>query len=248
MAEKKKPKGRLFVILTAIFTTVGCVLAYFFLAAMGEKAGVEFSPDDFTFRKFNYCKLPLLNWTRRGIEYKNFSNSTAGTLVSDDWIRPTGRTPKRWHLVNEGQNYYEGYDHDSEGYSVACDARFLTKYFNMSDVDGVNRVTDWTDKQPKSAKVFWPLIADMARGNIYLQIPEVMEFALEYPNPDQSDRFDSELRQHISDAWYQAGLLSQIKTQHKLAITRFDKAIKVAGEAGHPDALAAKKESLAASP
>ena len=38
------------------------------------------------------------------------------------------------------------------GYSVACDARFLTKYFNMADEDGNNRIIDWNDNQPKSAK------------------------------------------------------------------------------------------------
>ena len=102
MGEKKKPKGRMFVIVTTLVTVVVCLLSYLFLIAVGEKAGVEFSPDDFSFRKFNYCKLPLLNWTHRGIEYKPHSNSTAETLMDDDWIRPTGRNPKRWHLVAEG--------------------------------------------------------------------------------------------------------------------------------------------------
>ena len=74
-----------------------------------------------------------------------------------------------------------------------------------------------------------------------------MEFALDYPEPDKSDTFEAEVKSRISEAWYQAGLLDQIKEQHLRAVERFEKAIELGGDKGHQKALFAKNESMAAS-
>lgn len=243
MGKKKKQKGRWFVIIVVLTTVIVVPLTYLFLVAWGEKSGTEFSPDDFSFRQFDYCRLPFFGWTHRGIKHTVSENDFASTLIDDDWIRPSGRSPKRWHLVNEHSSSFISVSQ----HSIDCDAHFLTDYFDMVDKEGLNRVANWNDTQPKSAKVLWPLIAEMARGNLYLQVPKVMEFALEYSQPDKSKSFKLELTNQISEAWYQAGLTDQANDRHKQAIERFDQAIAL-GENGHRLAETAKSKSLAAAP
>jgi len=199
MMAKKKQNGRIFVIITVVTTVVLIAVSYFVLPAMGERSGVEFSPDDFTCRRFNYCRLPLLNWTLRGIEYHKFQNDSAKTLIDDDWIRVSGRTPKRWHLVSENGSTHG----DGKNSSVECDARFLTKYFDFNDNEDENYIMKWTEDHPQAGKVFWPLIAEMARDSLYLPIPEIMEFAIEYPKIDDPDQFNAELEQLVADAWFE---------------------------------------------
>jgi len=241
MAKKKTHNGRLFVIVAVIVTVIGVPIAFLTLSAYGEKSGVEFSPDDFSMRRFDYCNLPYINWTRRGIKYVDYTDAIASTLVADGWIRRTGRTPKRWHLISESGSNFSG-----TRVPAACDARFLTDYFSFSNRDGENSVSQWTDENPNAAKVFWPEIAEMARDELYLPIPNVMEFILDYYKPDEDDDFQDELMEQIADAWYQGGMTDQLVGRHERAIERFD--IAISKNSDHPHAEAAKATSEAASP
>ena len=247
MAQKKQSNRRFYGILTLITLIIVLPLLYLLLAAFGERSGVEFSPDDFSFRSFKYNKLPLINYTRRGIEYSPIQSATsanADTLVKDDLIRATGRVPKRWHLTSEtGGKFW------SDGIPTACDARFLTDYFYLTNDDGKVSIMQWTDDNPKSAKIYWPLIAEMARHDLYLPIPGLMEFVLEYPEPDKPENFDgfeAALLKRVGEAWYEAGITDQLKNSHERAIERFEIAL-TSGD-GHPEAQQAKETSESASP
>ena len=241
MAKKKTKNGRTYTIVTLISIIVLVPIAYLVLCAYGERSGVEFSPDDFSMRRFDYQNLPLINWTRRGIRYTSFENETAKTLVDKDWIRDNGRLPKRWHLVSEsgGRFFFNGIP-------AECDARFLTDYFDVVDAKGKVWILQWNEANPKSAKIYWPLIAEMARQELYLPIPGLMEFVLNYPKPDEHDAFEADLLKQVSEAWYQAGITDQLKDSHQRAIERFDMAM--AKGDGHPKAQQAKETSQSAAP
>lgn len=228
-------------IITLIGTIVSLGIGFLILSAYGERSGVEFSPDDFSMRKFDYCNLPLINWTRRGIKYSDAPNGNAATLIADDWIRVTGRTPKRWHLVSEtgGQLFPSG------RMPSDCDARFLTEYFDTNNNSGENWIMNWTNDNPKSAKRYWPLIAEMARDELYLPIPGLMEFVLDYPNSDKDENFEAALLKRVSEAWYQAGITDQRNGSHQRAVKRFEMAISK--DESHPEALQAKSISESAS-
>ena len=239
MASKNKHNGRVFVIVTLLATVVVIPITLMILAAIGEKSGVEFSPDDFTMRSFDYCRLPYINWTHRGIEYKNLPNSSAQILIDDGWVGVNVRTPKRWHLVSEseGQSTFR--------MSADCDARFLTNYFDFTDSNGDNLIMKWTNDHQKPAKAFWPLIAEMARDRLYLPIPDLMEFVLDYQiNDTLTEKFVAELEQKVGDAWFEAARSDQLKGNHQRALTRFDNAIRISGT--HPQAEQAKAESESA--
>jgi len=240
MAKKKTQTGRLLLIIALIATAFVAVISFFILSAIGAKSGVEFSPDDFTMRRFDYCNLPIINWTRRGIKYVDVPDSTAETLIADGWIRKTGRVEKRWHLVSESGGWSSSFKIPTD-----CDARFLTDYFDYTNSDGENSVNKWNNDNPISAKEYWPLIADMARQDLYLPIPGLMEFILEYPEPDKDSEFLAELSKRVADAWYQGGMTDQLNGRHERAIERFDLALSK--DSDHPLAEAAKATSEAAS-
>jgi len=232
---KKKSNGPLFVIVTVIGTVLLAMISYFILSALGERSGVEFSPDDFTMRRFDYCRFPVINWTKRGIEYRDVPTESFQVLIDDDWIRASGRTPKRWDLVSASGSTYK--------ISPDCDARFLTEYLTFTNGDGENYIMKWTEDHPTPAKVFWPLIAEMARGSVYLPIPELMEFVLDY-EVDNDAEFIADLEQKVADAWYESAKSDQLNGRHERAIERFDTAIKIGGK--HPRSEQAKVESQTA--
>lgn len=246
MAKKKQSNRRIYTIITLITLIIVLPILYLIFVAYGEKSGVEFSPDDFSFRSFDYCKFPLVNYTRRGIKYSVFtdaSSANAEILIKDDWIRDNGRIPKRWHLISEtgGWHFFS-----SGRISTDCDARFLTDYFHLTNDDGKTLIMKWTDDNPKSAKIYWPLIAEMARHDLYLPIPGLMEFVLGYPEPDKQDGFEAALLKRVSEAWYEAGITDQLENSHQRAIERFDIAMTIGD--GHPKAQQAKETSESASP
>ena len=223
MANTKNQKGSVFVIMAVGSTVIGLPILFLIMSAMGEKTGIEFSPDDFSMRRFNYCRLPLINWTRRGIEYEDVSCPTGQTLIADDWVRVTGRIPKRWHLVSE-----------SSGYSPSrlpeeCDARFLTQYFEFTDSDGANFLMKWTNENPTSAKALWPEIAELARDKLYVPIPVLLEFAIDHPKADQDKKFVDRFNRQLSKAWLEAAKTDQLGGKHEQAISRFEKAIEIVG-------------------
>lgn len=168
----------------------------------GSVRGTEFSPDDFSRRDFSYQQVPWLNWTISGIEYTDRVPELEQTLLTERLIKRrkrAGGEPKTWHL---------SYDADVPD-SHACDARILTKYLDFEDWDSKNAISTpfwlkWNKKFPQSAKIFWPTVADLARGEMYLSIPQVMRFALDVVK-DQPDSFQTGLNEVIRKSWVTAG-------------------------------------------
>ena len=238
MADNKKQKSSFFVIMTLLLAVIVLPISYFILAGLGEKSGVEFSPDDFSMRRFDYNRVPFFNWTKRGIDYDPYPCPTAKTLIADDWIRVTGRTPRRWHLVSESRMF------SSEPLPAECDARFLTDYFEMSNSEGEIIVLKWTDSNPKSAKILWPLIAELARNQVYLPIPGILEFSLAHKKADNDSVFLKSLENRVATAWTDAARICQTNNNHVVAIKLFDKAIEIGGENEYLIAEKAKSESL----
>jgi len=177
---------------------IGLLLALVY----GAVRGTEFSPDDFSRRDFSYLQVPWLNWTVSGIEYIDNTPELEQTLLTDRLIQRkklVGKQTKTWHL---------SYDSDVPG-SHACDARFLTKYLDFYDWDSKTATSTpfwlkWNEEFPLSAKIFWPTIADLARREMYLSIPEVMRLALDV-DKDQPRSFRSDLDELIRKSWITAG-------------------------------------------
>lgn len=189
-------------LVAGLFALAAIPIGMLLLFAYGTVRGSEFSPDDFTRRDFSYQQIPWLNWTVSGIEYTDITQELEQTLTTDRLIRrkttPQGQK-KNWHL------FYDSAVPDSH----ACDARFLTTYLDFDDWDSKTATSTpfwlkWNEKFPQSAKIFWPTVADLARSEMYLTIPDVMRFALNIEQ-DRPETFQANLNEVTKRGWVSAG-------------------------------------------
>jgi hypothetical protein len=220
MANEKKSGGAIFVITLMLTAVILVPIALFVIDARSVRSGVEFSPDDFTSRRFKYSSFPIFGSNSRGIKYFDNTATAAKILIADGWVKPVSSTPKVWHLVSENNT-------DNNGrLPAACDARFLTSYFDRTNNESQFIVIQWSEKHPKMAKAFWPLIAELARNEMYLAIPELFDFAMKYQGTDAST-FNDLFKSRVADAYVELGKIDQHNDRHDRAIFRFKRAIEI---------------------
>ena len=211
---------------------IGMIMLFLF----GTVRGSEFSPDDFTRRHFSYQQIPWVNWTVFGIEYDDITPELEQTLISDGLISrraPAKGKKKTWHL----------YDDVAVPDSHACDARFLTSYLDFSDWDSKNATATpfwlkWNEKFPLSAKILWPTVADLARNEMYLVIPDVMRLALNVAK-DQPESFQSDLNKLTQKGWILAGESDLQTGKYQRAAKRFCRA-ELIDSSGQSDSQSSK--------
>ena len=179
------------------------------MLTLGFTEGSEFSPDDFTSRSFFYNRIPFFNWTIFGKKYDDTTTDFEKSLLADGLIPQSGSSTKTWHL-------YRDLGSESDGRpSSDCDARILVEYLQLpsSDSDKVFYWEDWNEKHPELAKVFWPRIAELARHEMYLAIPDIMRLAMSVPTgeeiTDQVESFDEQLTKMTAAAFQLLGELDK---------------------------------------
>ena len=181
----------------------------------GFTMGEEFSPDDFSRRSFLYNRLPILNWTVIGKTYDDTTPALEQTLVLDGLITERKIQPKTWHLFRDSGTEFNQYkSHD-------CDARFLVGYLDLNGSDGTSFWTSWNESCPQSAKIFWPIVAEMARDELYLGLPPLMRFAME-TKVDQPVLFGSQIANLAAKSYLDLGSLdfeqaNLERAEHRLA-------------------------------
>ena len=198
-------------LLTAIPIGLIVVLMY------GLVNGSEFSPDDFTRRDFSYYRVPWVGWTLSGIQYDDITPELGQTLTTLGFVkRPKSvpDEPKTWHL------YYDA----AVPNSYACDARFLTSYLDFTDWDSTSATSTpfwikWNEQFPESAKIFWPTVADLARNEMYLIIPDVMRFAMNVTE-DQPGSFQTDLNRLTRAGWITSGESKLLMGEYQQATER----------------------------
>jgi len=185
-----------------------------YLMTAGMVGGEEFCPDDFSQRNFFYNKAPWIGTTLWGLTHETKNSVLQKRLIADGLIQPTGN--KTWHLVRDNTT--------DPNLSSAYDARILVDYLNMSDDSFQSYWDRWIDEHPKSAKIFWPAVADLARHKLYWAIPEVMRLAIHLKTDGDPD-FAQRLKRATSDAFILQGKRSQQRNDHALAVELFDQAL-----------------------
>jgi hypothetical protein len=208
-------------LVAGLFALAAIPICMLLLLAYGTVRGSEFSPDDFTRRQFAYQQIPWLNWTVSGIEYTDITLELEQTLTTDRLIRRKTHSKgqkKTWHL------FYDSAVPDSH----ACDARFLTTYLDFADWDSTTATSTpfwlkWNKKFPQSARIFWPTVADLARNEMYLTMPDVMRFALNTAE-DQPKLFQDNLNKVTKQCWISAGEADFQSGEFQRAAERFCRA------------------------
>ncbi len=206
--------GLVVVLLT--ITPVSMLLFYF----SGWTTGEEFSPDDFSRRRFSYNIIPFTNYTRRGIEYTDTTSVLAKTLVADQLISgpAQGAGQKTWHLIFDSKSNAE--------LSNDFDAEILCQYLDLANREGENVWVVWNSKHDALAKTFWPIIQSLARNKIYWAMPPIMRRALSLETANDVT-FPLYLTTAASRAYFQAGQEFQSEEDLNRAIEMFSLSIEL---------------------
>ena len=140
--------------------------------------GKEFSPNDFQSRDFSFFRIPWLKLQISPTVYQSQAPITSNIDVLKHL--KTNYSKKIWHVYDS--NLYE---------DETLPATLLTNPLSRVNTDGESPWGAWSFKNPKLAAILWPIVQDMARENLYLEIPPVMRFAEGYQG--DPSRFESEL-------------------------------------------------------
>lgn len=146
-----------------VFALVATVSVLLF----GEVAGVEFSPDTFARRRFQYYELPLLRYRIGGVYHEDITGPLEKRLRGDEQLLPPSqRQGQRWDLVgmSRGGTIYED------------DAQIVCRYFNTDDGTGP-RWLRWNRQHPELAKILWPAVAQACRADLYIFVPRLLATA-----------------------------------------------------------------------
>ena len=207
-----------YLIIAAVVALAMCVALTIYLYFGCSYSGTEFSPDDFTIRNFSYRYEPVTGRVISGRAFEKDYAFSMPDLVADKYVKPIFKKEKTWHLIQDSGHYFRGHSSDS-------DARFLVEFLGLYDENYENRWTVWNSDNPKLAKVLWPLIAEMARDEIYLTVSDVLTFALDSEHKD-AKKFKTDLRQEVAKAYLKLGKIDFENSDLKSAEYRVKKAMK----------------------
>lgn len=200
------------VLLTPVFLLV--------MFGLGQTSGEEFSPDDFSRRSFSYNRVPYFKWTLIGKHYVDITPALEQTLVDDGFITAEKNNPQVWHLCRDSGTSFD------EDKSPDCDASLLVAYLDLLNPDGDSLWDSWNEKYPASAKVFWPIVAELARNQMYLAMPDLMRIALSIDN-DEPILFAEQLDLTAAAAYLDLAEIDQINGEFERAVKRLSRAIEI---------------------
>lgn len=183
----------------------------------GSRGGEEFSPDNFTSRRFTYMVFPGTDWVLQGMTYDDTTSAACTQIVSDGLISTSSGPNQRWDLIN---------DRKIGSLGSEFDARFLTMALAEEDSEHDSVWEKWTVKFPDSAKVLWPVIADLARDNMYLAVPEILDEVRDIKD-DDAEAMQLQLDEYVATAYREFGEMDQQQSNHQRAVERLTRSIEV---------------------
>jgi hypothetical protein len=205
-------------IAAAMALIAGPFLLYLFIG--GRVQGEEFSPDDFSRRSFSYNVMPIFHFTVQGIYYQDSTPVFEQTLFADGLLGNANdqvSSDKQWHLIN---------DTVSDQRSGDFDARILCRFLNLTNPDSESIWIQWNGKFPKLAAQFWPIIADLARESLYLDISTIMLKATGVTD-STADSFQDFLVRSASRAFLEQGQALQHQNEFERAASMFTRSIEI---------------------
>lgn len=201
------------------YGTLVTLLVLVFIGGMtllfGRVSGEEFSPHDFKRRTFHFYEIPVLGLQVWPVKRFDATGDLETQLVSLKAITPTTPAEPRWDLVVG----YRGSTQVAEG-----DANILCRYLDQSDGKGGRTWLTWTTDHPKLSAVLWPLIAKLAREELYLFMPDMFELA---KRATDAKELQSALEKLLASKYHDFGLVQQELGHHQAAAELLTEALKL---------------------
>ncbi len=214
--QANSSKARSILLVSLLVMLIVVPVLFLIMLGLGTVQGVEFSPDDFSRREFSYNQMPLTGWIVSKKQYVDLTSDLERSLVVNKLVPAVVLKKKRWHLVSEiGPPVI----------SHECDARFLTGYLDKLHDEGGNYWDTWNTDFPKSAKVFWPHVAELARDEMYFKVADVMRVAMSI-SKDNPDSLDRSLHKTMSQAYLELGTLDSELGRLERAKYRLERSIE----------------------
>lgn len=242
--QKKKKRKRLLLQIAvglAVTVAVGGVV-FLSTLAFGQISGEEFSPDDFSRRRFYYYELPIVRIKVTPIYRSPYRGDLEKHLTRKGFVskRKVKPAQKHWDLI-----YLErGMQRVMEG-----DSAILCGYLDLRSERELLWLK-WTSDQPALAKVLWPVVAEAARRELYIITPELIDLAKGASDPEQ---FRRDLHSLAARKYRDFALAQQALGSHSAAVELFTAALAhapgdsatLAARAVSYDALGEKKRAQA---
>jgi hypothetical protein len=177
--------------LSSIFSrlTVGLLLlvgaigfSIMLVMSFGRCTGEEFSASDFSRRDFYYFRIPLIKLQVTPIIRRAKTSLLVKHLQNKRLIPKNGQN---WELASLNAGADQPY---------IANELILCRYLDQRNDDYDLRWLDWSQKNPKLARVFWPVIFRIANEDLYLLVPDLFQLARYAKDPVQ---LDAELRKLI---------------------------------------------------
>jgi tetratricopeptide (TPR) repeat protein len=179
----------------------------------GSVSGEEFAPDTFQRRSYRYYELPLLRIKVTPVRRTTITPELAEVLTDKGYLTTT-TPPRRWDLVlsrRNGRFWQDG------------DARILCQYFDAYASDEAAFWLAWTSKNGALAKVLWPEIAKLARGDLYLLVPPLFQAAA---NATDAAAFRRDLDRVLARSYEQLAVTESKLTNLETAIRFYSEALR----------------------
>ena len=152
------------------------VVLFLVVVLFGRVDGEEFAPDSFQRRRYAYYQLPIAQLPVTPISRLVSRGPLEKVLVDQNFITPL--TPlSRWDFValkplsGDGREGREG------------DARILCRYLDALDEHERLYWLQWTRQHDDLARVFWPTVAELARRELYIFLPDLFRTAADAADP-----------------------------------------------------------------
>lgn len=232
-ADSRRSSGSIVLRILAPILVGGVLLAmaWLWVVTFGGVAGEEFSPERFQRRQFTYYQIPGLGIQIRPVVRKAYRSNLEQFLVNKKYVQVTATEKKaRWDLLHDTYHQPHGPD---------CDAGILSQYLDMTLESGGSFWEKWTSDHPRQAKVFWPAVAELARREMYIFLPELIEVARKHAD---SARFNRLVGGSLADSYAVLARAEQQSENHQRAIKLYGRALK--HDAQHVDSLRGRAESL----
>jgi hypothetical protein len=225
-------------------------LSILVISAFGAVIGWQFCPDDFRRESYVYYEIPLIRVPVTSTGRTVTTGDTEAYLIAQKLIVPQTKVPVRWDLIATGR---------ASGMEYWGDASILVKFLDHES-DGKKSWVAWSDDNAARAKVFWPAVAQVARHQLYIFVPDLFELTSHADDPqvlqrkiDQllagkyqnlAGRMVDESRYQDAIGWYTQALMHDGK--HAASLRGRARAYDALGEAAKAASDRAKLAELGA--
>jgi len=193
--------------LLGVLATLGFVFAVLVATLLfGQHGGEEFCPDTFARRTFFYFQIPLAGIQVTPIFRDDTTNSLENYLIANNLVQTKPANPPRWDLVRAIGTGCG---------TVRGDAEILCNFLDATDAEDDLFWQKWSDKHNELAKQLWPLVADLARQQLYLLVPELFELASAESDPQ---KLALKLRASLARQYLRLAKIQQQLGHHEAAL------------------------------